>query len=238
MATSIAQSADLTEVALQVCVALAMAIGLERLRIRTRSVIHNAGAILLTVFAGLAAVFGLLVLENPILWSIDVGGAVINLLLLGYALPAVLALLLSYAVAGRRPVGLRQHDRGRRAHSRARLRDVRNPAEFITARSLLRGPTTGAEQYTYSIAYLAFGVVLLGIGILFNSQRARLASAVVIATDDPESLPDRHVDAHRRLSRAVVHVPRPGAGGDRLAVPADPVPQAGGGVAAAAPAGG
>jgi uncharacterized membrane protein len=43
------------------------------------------------------------------------------------------------------------------------------------------GPTTGAEQYTYSIAYLAFGVVLLGIGILFNSERARLASAVVIA---------------------------------------------------------
>ena len=42
------------------------------------------------------------------------------------------------------------------------------------------GPTTGAEQYTYSIAYLAFGVILLGIGILFNSQHARLASAIVI----------------------------------------------------------
>jgi hypothetical protein len=39
---------------------------------------------------------------------------------------------------------------------------------------LSAGPTTGAEQYTYSIAWLAFGVVLLGIGILFNSQRARL----------------------------------------------------------------
>jgi uncharacterized membrane protein len=38
-----------------------------------------------------------------------------------------------------------------------------------------------AEQYTYSIAWLAFGVALLGIGILVNSQRARLASAVVIA---------------------------------------------------------
>ena len=46
---------------------------------------------------------------------------------------------------------------------------------------LTSGPTTGAEQYTYSIAWLAFGVVLLGIGILFNSQRARLASAAVIA---------------------------------------------------------
>ena len=43
------------------------------------------------------------------------------------------------------------------------------------------GPTTGAEQYTYSIAWLAFGVALLGIGIVFNSQRARLASAAVIA---------------------------------------------------------
>ena len=43
------------------------------------------------------------------------------------------------------------------------------------------GPTGGAEQYTYSIAWLAFGVVLLGVGIAVNSQRARLASAVVIA---------------------------------------------------------
>ena len=35
------QSAGLTEVALQVCVALAMAIGLERLRIRTGSIVHT-----------------------------------------------------------------------------------------------------------------------------------------------------------------------------------------------------
>jgi len=67
-------SAGLTEVALQVCVALAMAIGLERLRLRTGSVVHNAGAILLTAFAGLATVGGLLVLEQPLLLTIDVGG--------------------------------------------------------------------------------------------------------------------------------------------------------------------
>ena len=45
---------------------------------------------------------------------------------------------------------------------------------------LTRGETTGAEQYSYSIAWLAFGVALLGIGIVVNSQRARLASAAVI----------------------------------------------------------
>ena len=46
--------------------------------------------------------FGLLFLENPMIWREDVGGVFFNLVLLGYALPAVLALLLSYAVAGRR----------------------------------------------------------------------------------------------------------------------------------------
>ena len=173
------QSAGLTEVALQVCVTLAMAIGLERLRIRTGSVIHNAGAILLTAFAGLATLFGLLLLENPMLRWIDVGGIVINLLLLGYALPAVLALLLSYGVAGRRPVAYAN------TIAAAALILALAYVTFEIRRmyhgpAIAVGPTTGAEQYTYSIAYLAFGVALLGIGIVVDSQRARLASAVVI----------------------------------------------------------
>jgi uncharacterized membrane protein len=173
-------SAGLTEVALQVCTALAMAIGLERLRIRTASIVHNIGAVLLTVFAGLAAVFGLMLLETPILWPIDVGGSFINLLLLGYALPAVLALLLSYAMAGRRPA----------TYSNTLAAGALIFAlTYVTfeIRRLYHGPvlshgsTTGAEQYTYSIAWLAFGVVLLGIGIVVGSQRARMASAAVIA---------------------------------------------------------
>lgn len=135
---------------------------------------------LLTVFAGLAGVFGLLLLDNPMIWPIDIGGVFINLILLGYALPAVLTLLLSYAVAGRR---------------RASYANTIAAGALILAlsyvtleiRRLYQGPilssgvTSDAEQYTYSIAWLAFGVALLGIGIVFNSQRARLASAVVIA---------------------------------------------------------
>ena len=114
------------------------------------------------------------------IWPIDVGGVFFNLLLLGYAMPAVLALLLSYAVAGQRPA--------RYANTIAAFALVL-ALTYVTFEIrrlyhgpiLSRGPTTGAEQYTYSIAWLAFGVVLLGAGILFNSQRARLASAVVIA---------------------------------------------------------
>jgi uncharacterized membrane protein len=173
-------TASLTETALQVCVALAMAIGLERLRIRTDSIVHNVGAVLLTVFAGLVAVFGLLFLDNPAIWPISIGGEFINPVLLGYAMPAVLALLLSYAVAGRR--------HARYANSIAAGALIL-ALSYVTLeiRRLYHGPiltsgaTGDAEQYTYSIAWLAFGVILLGIGILFNSQRARLASAVVIA---------------------------------------------------------
>ncbi|KWV60900.1 hypothetical protein AS156_26125 [Bradyrhizobium macuxiense] len=173
------EATGLTEVALQVGVTLAMAIGLERLRLRSGSIVHNVGAVLLTAFAGLASVFGLLGLENPMLWSDDVGGSFINLLLLGYALPAVLALLLSYAVAGHRPAAY-----GNSIAAGALILAL----AYVTfeIRRLYHGPvltygeTTDAEQYTYSIAWLMFGVVLLGIGILVNSQRARLASAAVI----------------------------------------------------------
>jgi uncharacterized membrane protein len=173
-------TAGLTEIALQVCAALAMSIGLERLRIRTGSIVHNVSAILLTAFAGLAAVFGLMLLETPILWPTNVGGAFFNLILLAYALPAVLALLLSYAVAGRRAASY-ANTIAAGALVLALTYVTFEIRRLYHGPVLTRGDTTGVEQYTYSIAWLAFGVALLGIGIVFNSQRARLASAAVIA---------------------------------------------------------
>jgi uncharacterized membrane protein len=157
-----------------------MAIGLERLRLRTGSIVHNAGAALLTAFAGLAALFGLLFLDNPAIWRIAIDHEFANQILLGYAVPAVLALLLSYAVAGQRSASY--------ANSIAAAALIL-ALSYVTLeiRRLYHGPiltggvTGGAEQYTYSIAWLAFGVALLGIGIAVNSQRARLASAAVIA---------------------------------------------------------
>jgi len=52
---------------------------------------------------------------------------------------------------------------------------------FYQGPVLSHGGFSDAEQYSYSIAWLAFGVILLGIGIWANSQRARLASAALIA---------------------------------------------------------
>ena len=95
-------SADLAEIGLQTSVAMAMAIGLERLRLRSGSIVHNVSAVLLTVFAGIGVLFGLFLIANPMIRHMDVGGSFINLLLLGYAIPAVLAWLLSYIIAGHR----------------------------------------------------------------------------------------------------------------------------------------
>jgi uncharacterized membrane protein len=171
---------SLAELALQVCVTLAMAIGLERLRIRSGSIVHNVGAVLLTLYAGLATVFGLMLLKTPILWPTNVGGIFINLLLLAYALPAMLALLLSYAVAGRRPVTY-ANTIAAGALVLALTYVTFEIRRFYHGPVLTHGAISGAEQYTYSIAWLAFGVALLGAGIAVNSQRARLASAAVIA---------------------------------------------------------
>ena len=173
-------NAGLTETGLQVCAALAMTIGLERLLVRSGSIVHNISAILLTLFAGAAALFGLLFLDNPVIWHIVIRGEFINELLLGYAIPAVLALLLSYAVAGRRPpaygntiaVGALVLAL---AYVTFEIRRLYHGAVLNT------GATFDVEQYTYSIAWLTFGVLLLAIGIFVNSQRARLASAAVIA---------------------------------------------------------
>ncbi|MDB5505029.1 MAG: hypothetical protein JWR89_4931, partial [Tardiphaga sp.] len=172
-------SAGLVEVALQVCVALAMAIGLERLRIRSGSIVHNVSAVLLTLFAGAATIGGLLLLEMPMFWPHDVGGLIFNEILLGYALPAVLALLLSYAVAGRRAVSYANTIAGF-ALVLALTYVSLQVRRFYHGPVLSRGITSDAEQYTYSLTWLAFGVVLLGIGVLVHSQRARLASAIVI----------------------------------------------------------
>jgi uncharacterized membrane protein len=171
--------AGLVEVALQVCAMLAMAIGLERLRIRTRSIVHNIGALIVTAIAGLFILFGLFLLEMPMFWSIDVGGVIWNRLLLAYALPAALMLALSYVVAGQRRAGYANTLAGI-ALVLAMTYVTLQVRRFFHGPVLSAGGTSDAEQYAYSLAWLAVGVVLLVVGLAFASQRARLASAVVI----------------------------------------------------------
>jgi uncharacterized membrane protein len=172
-------SAGLAEIALQVCVGLAMTIALERLRLVTGNVVHDVAARILAVLTLAAIVLGLFLAENPLFTGAPVGGAFVNLILLGYGLPAVLAALLALVARGVRAPGY---------SAAAAVTAVALAIAYLSleVRTLFHGPvldrglTTSAEQYTYSAVWLAFGVVLLAAGVWLRSQPVRFASAAVV----------------------------------------------------------
>ncbi len=174
------EASTLAEIAMQVGVGIAMCIGLERVRLRTGSSVHNIGALAIAALVLAAIVFGLLFTVNPFLTGRPVGGVFFNLVLLGYGIPAVLAGILALVTRGTRPMI---------------YRGVTTPTAvglamlylWLEVRTLYHGPflarglISDAEQYTYSAVWLAFGVLLLLAGFLLRSQPARLASAAVVA---------------------------------------------------------
>jgi uncharacterized membrane protein len=173
-------TSSLAEIALQICVGLAMAIGLERLRQRTQSIVHNGGALVIAALTQAAIVFGPLLMLNPMVTGRSVGsGLFFNLVLLAYGLPAILSAILALiartsrsliyrGIAAIAAVGLSI------AYLSLEIRRLYHGPE------LLRGVTTDVEQYTYSAVWLVFGVILLFAGIVLRSQPARLASAAVV----------------------------------------------------------
>jgi uncharacterized membrane protein len=172
-------STTLTEIALQVSAGLAMTIGLEWLRQRSMSVVHDVGALIIAGLTLAAIVFGLGLVGNPMLSPHPVGGAFFNLILLGYALPAALMVVLALVTRGLRP----------RPYSvAAAIVAVGLALAYLTleVRTLYHGPvltvgpTSDAEQYTYSAVWLTFGVILLAVGYLLHAQSVRFASAAVV----------------------------------------------------------
>jgi uncharacterized membrane protein len=172
------QSSALGELALQVCSGLAMAIGLEHVRHRTGSIVHDLGALVIAALPFGGIVLGLWMIDNPLFTGRPVGGPFFNLVLLGYGFPAVLAIALAMQTRGLRPDVYRII---------AAATAVLLMLSYLTleVKRLYRGPVlsagplTDAEQYTYSVVWLAYGVALLLFGIAFRSQPARIASAAI-----------------------------------------------------------
>jgi len=172
-------SDTLGELALDVCFGLGFAIVLENIRERTHSVVHNIGALVVTGLTLLAIAIGLGVAYNPSVSGQPVEGLVFNQIMLGYAIPAVLAAYLALITRETRP----------RWHSASLAIVAVSLALFYLSLQVMRfyhgpilteGPTTDAEQYTYSAVWLGFGVVVLTAGIYLRSLPVRAASAAVV----------------------------------------------------------
>jgi uncharacterized membrane protein len=172
-------SSGLNEIALHVNVGLAMTIGLEWLRQRTRSIIHDAGALIIAALTLAAIVFGLGFAGNPMIWPYNVGGGIFNLIMLGYGFPAVLAATLALATRDRRPAAYSQFSAVVAVALALAYLSLQVRWSFHGP-VLTVGPTSDAEQYAYSAVWLTFGVVLLAIGVALKSHAVRLASAAVV----------------------------------------------------------
>src|SRR3989440_67374 len=173
------RSVALTEYALQACGGLAMAIGLERIRGRTHSMVHDLAAQIIAGLSLAIIVIGLMVDENPFLIDQKPGGYVFNIILLGYALPAMLAAALGLITRETRP----QWYRTVAAVTAVTLALMDLSLEvriFFSPQGTTAGRMSDAEGYTYSAVWLAFGVVLLVVGIFLRSQPVRLCSAAVV----------------------------------------------------------
>ena len=172
-------ASPLAETALDVSLLLAVVIGLERLRVKSGSVIHDLGARLLAAIVFVMIVFSLGVSDNPLFTGEPVGGPFINLVLLGYGLPAVLAGILALLTYRTRPYWYW-------ATAAATALGLALAYLSLEIRTLYHGPvltegaTSDAEQYTYSAVWLLFGVALLAAGILRRSLTLRIASAAVV----------------------------------------------------------
>jgi uncharacterized membrane protein len=172
-------SASLAELGLQVATGLAMTIGLEHVRARTGSIVHDIAARILGTLAFLGALIGIGVHFNPVFTGEPVGGLFFNTLLLGYCIPAVLMAILARMIRETRPA---------LAYRVAAITAIGLALVYLTleVRTIFHGPvikgfaTSDAEQYTYSAVWLVFGVALLLAGIALKSQPARFASAAVV----------------------------------------------------------
>jgi uncharacterized membrane protein len=169
----------LAETALDVTLLLAVVIGLERIRLKSGSIVHDLGARLLAAYVLVVIVFNLGVSDNPLFSGEAVGGPAINLVLLGYGLPAMLAGALAFVTYDTRPKWY-----GATAAATALALSLAYLSLEIRAlfhgTVLTEGATSDAEQYTYSAVWLLFGVMLLAAGIFLRSLTLRIASAAVV----------------------------------------------------------
>jgi uncharacterized membrane protein len=133
------------------------------------------------VISGLVTLFGLGVIENPLISRDLVRGPVIfSSLLLAYLLPALAAIVLARTARGVRP---QWYVTGAAVLALLLLfgyvtLEVRHAFQ---GESLTILQSTGApEIWSYSVAWLGLGLAFLGYGLWRGSKEARLASAALV----------------------------------------------------------
>lgn len=176
--TLIGPEPGLAEIAGYLCVALAYAIGLERLRRVSTSAVYDVGS-LGAFTVGVLLGFAVLGVANPVFTGDLIEGRFVNLLLLAYAVPALLAYAVNRVTRATRPLW-HQRASGALALVLAFAYVTLSVRRFFVGPDLASEEIGSGELYAYSAAWLAFGIALLVAGLLSGSRELRLASACIV----------------------------------------------------------
>jgi uncharacterized membrane protein len=161
--------------------AFAFSLGLQRIARRTNNTVYEYASLTAGVLGALAIAIAHFITANPYLTGESVGiGRFINLLLPGYLLPAIAA---AWVAAAARPVRPRWFTLTFAALALAlAFAYVTLMVRHAYQGEYLDGWTmTDAENWTYSVVWLVFGILLLAAGIFLRSTMIRAASGLVIA---------------------------------------------------------
>lgn len=181
-----ADVSGIAEQGLLVASLLAVAVGMQWIAVRRPSTVFSRGTLVVGTIGFVLAAIGLLVVSNPAFTDEPIdGGAFDGALILGYLLPAVLALAVA-RIAARRPdrpvryVGAAAALAGALVFAHATL----------AVRAAWSGPFLGwdpifgpsipeGELYSYTAVWLAFAVALLAVGAVMRSRPVRVAAAAL-----------------------------------------------------------
>ena len=160
---------------------LGFAAALIRMDLARANPVFRAASMIFGVISGLVTLFGLGVIENPLISRDLVRGPVVfSSLLLAYLLPALAAIVLARTARGVRP---QWYVTGAAILALVLLfgyvtLEVRHAFQ---GESLTILQSTGApEIWSYSVAWLGLGLAFLGYGLWRGSKEARLASAALV----------------------------------------------------------
>ncbi|GEO98718.1 DUF2339 domain-containing protein [Methylobacterium haplocladii] len=162
------------------------ALGFAAVLVRLDGVHHSAviriASLAFGVIAFAQSLLALVFAVNPLLTDEAVGGGILfNEIVIAYGLPALVALALARTAQATRPrwYVLAAGGVGMILGFLALTLTIRHG--FQGAQMGLDRETSQPEWYAYSAGWLAFGLALLGYGLLRHSLTARLASAALVA---------------------------------------------------------
>jgi uncharacterized membrane protein len=172
---------DLAETSVQTAAWLGIGYGLYVRRGLSDRKVLDVAAMILRGIALVHLVFVQVLLQNPLVWHVDVGPLpIVNTLALAYLLPALFAALYAWSASARGD-RITFHVAAVAALGLTVLWMTFEVRHAFHGRYLDSGAYTNAEQYCYSAVWLLFGAALFAAGVKLGNKALRIAAIAIFA---------------------------------------------------------